>query len=607
MEFNLTLKGIKTPTDANLNNTLTDGYLNIKGRVYDIKKDRDANQKADGTLLNPKDDKYGYWKASAELTGLINPFTNPIDNKVVSETRIEVSFEDIYGWAEETTPKLHFEYMADSAKKMIESRYKNLFGVEISLTATALPEETNSGTSGDLVNGTSGSSGSTSGTNGTGGDNIRTITEVSSTSGTNGTNGTSGAGVSIDGEFTFNVEEENIFKPVNNQLGILRIIGVGEIKEEPLDIPEEEILDDEGLDEEYIEGDYVALEEGTTSYVSVQNIQNDASDKLNPARNANDILSPDILANNATIQTDIKFEGTPLGGSYKGKIQKETVDSNVLMDIMIGAIEGGYYHPTHFNPPNDAYVSSGETLWGIDRYAGTHENTLNGQKFWRIIDKISGYGDLSGGGSDFSNSHDWAKDTNGKVIKRLGSEGNPPYFKTSGVIKSGYVWGDISNEPYARVHKTSAWKFDKRPAKRTTNGKKQGGNNQAWGYLYSPNIKDYPEDYPNLRECAMTFCETTLTSNFKTYFSGYDELVSLIKNDGRLKFTWMRAAWNGVFYFKIYAKSVKQIWDAGVRNADELIVKDLNNRLVIAKGMGGHSAGLIKKDANIIAGVVGIK
>lgn len=70
---------------------------------------------------------------------------------------------------------------------------------------------------------------------------------------------TSGATTSepsnINGEFTFNVEEENTFTGVNNQFGKLFIIGIGEIKEEPLEIPE-----DETMDEEYTEGDFLLQE-----------------------------------------------------------------------------------------------------------------------------------------------------------------------------------------------------------------------------------------------------------------------------------------------------------------------------------------------------------
>ena len=69
-----------------------------------------------------------------------------------------------------------------------------------------------------------------------------------------------GATASILGEFTFNVEQDNTFIGVNNQFGTLYTIGIGEIKEEPLDIPEEG-LPEEGLDEEYQEEDFKGADE----------------------------------------------------------------------------------------------------------------------------------------------------------------------------------------------------------------------------------------------------------------------------------------------------------------------------------------------------------
>jgi hypothetical protein len=38
--------------------------MDIKGRVYDFSKARDAQKRADGTIINPFEDESGYWKAS---------------------------------------------------------------------------------------------------------------------------------------------------------------------------------------------------------------------------------------------------------------------------------------------------------------------------------------------------------------------------------------------------------------------------------------------------------------------------------------------------------------------------------------------------------------
>ena len=245
MEFKLNLKGIKTPTDANWNNILSGGYQNIKGRVYDFSRVKEGYKNPDGTIQNPYEDANGYWKATAELTGLISPFTNPISNAAVSETRIEVSFEDTRGWGKDMG-ETYYEYIATSAKSLLEKKYAELFGVRINLTAIEVAEppieEAPPAT-------------------------ITTTTEIASATASvvgptaSGTASVAGPSASnIDGEFIFNVEKEDRFIG-NNQFGTLFIIGIGEIKEEQLEMPEE-ILSDEGLGEEYIEGGFAGEEEG---------------------------------------------------------------------------------------------------------------------------------------------------------------------------------------------------------------------------------------------------------------------------------------------------------------------------------------------------------
>ena len=399
----------------------------------------------------------------------------------------------------------------------------------------------------------------------------------------------------IVGEFTFNVEQDNTFIGVNNQFGTLYTIGIGEIKEEPIDKPEEgELLEEEGLDEEYSEVAYEGPEEGAMAYPAAQVYQNNLMDSKR---------EPDEkTTGGGKVISSTKFNGTPGAKLFKGHVKKDMLDDRALFDIMIKAIEGGYYHPTHL-PGNAIMANSGETLWGIDRYASTNENTDLGQKFWRIVDKLSGYGDLSGGGSDFNNSHNWAKDVYGKIIKRLGSEGNPAYYNKGGVILQGYIWGDVKNQPYARIHSTSKWDFKKRPPKSAVSFTK---NNGVWGHCYSPNEKDYPNDYQVLRDAALEFGNNTKKANFDAFFKGYDELVNLINNDGRLKFLWLRSCWNGSGFFKHFAAGVKKAWDSGIKNADDLIVYDLNNRLVYASGLSKVSRGLITNDSQEIAGLIGL-
>jgi hypothetical protein len=61
-----------------------------------------------------------------------------------------------------------------------------------------------------------------------------------------------------------------------------------------------------------------------------------------------------------------------------------------ISDIVIDKLEGGYYHPNMrlANPTKfKKYGTSGETMFGIDRLAGSAINkTVAGKKFWKLID-----------------------------------------------------------------------------------------------------------------------------------------------------------------------------------------------------------------------------
>ena len=132
-EYTLKIKKIKTPTDANWVTTIPTEYTNIKGRVYNIVKVENGGKS--------KYDKNGYWQANADLMGLINPFTNPISNKPVTETKIELVYKDIYGWEEGTSEKMYFDFLADQCAKKMQTRYKELYGVDIDLSYTKSVEE----------------------------------------------------------------------------------------------------------------------------------------------------------------------------------------------------------------------------------------------------------------------------------------------------------------------------------------------------------------------------------------------------------------------------------------------------------------------------------
>jgi GH24 family phage-related lysozyme (muramidase) len=243
-EYNLKVIKIKTPTDANWVPTIVSPYMEIRGRVYDIKKFKDEEKTPDGIVIN-----YGYYMASAELTELPNPFSNPITSVQVTESKIEAKFEDNNGWDKMVSEEIYFEYLAKSAAAALEEKYNELFGIKIKLDVRkkqALPatEEPNSATG-----------------------SITTTAEISSGTASvagptaSGTASVAGPSASnIDGEFIFNVEKEDRFIG-NNQFGTLFIIGIGEIKQEQLEMPEE-ILSDEGLGEEYVEGGFAGEEEG---------------------------------------------------------------------------------------------------------------------------------------------------------------------------------------------------------------------------------------------------------------------------------------------------------------------------------------------------------
>jgi len=255
--WKLTLTKYKDST-GNWQTTISGGYLNIAGKTTPMKryKDPDYYTDANGKQLGKVNE--GYWKVTAELTGLINPFTNPITNAEVKETKIEVAFEDGYGWDTMVDYNSYGKYLAMGAAGRIEKRYKDLFGVEIKLAATFVKGEEEKPKENSAAAGTSGTSGG-----------AKTVSETPTTAGTSGTSGTSGISgtastPSLDGEFTFNVEQEDKFIGVNNQFGTLTLIGAGEIKEEPTEMPEEDMpenIPDDELDEEYLEDGFTATEE----------------------------------------------------------------------------------------------------------------------------------------------------------------------------------------------------------------------------------------------------------------------------------------------------------------------------------------------------------
>lgn len=129
-----------------------------------------------------------------------------------------------------------------------------------------------------------------------------------------------GATASILGEFTFNVEQDNTFIGVNNQFGTLYTIGIGEIKEEPLDIPEEgELLPEEGLDEEYQEETYVESSDNLITDDIIRNVdQTEPPVVYGPVTNNESATSTVVGSTNNLKPTK---KGYLQGSTFKNTIQ----------------------------------------------------------------------------------------------------------------------------------------------------------------------------------------------------------------------------------------------------------------------------------------------
>jgi hypothetical protein len=351
VEYTLKIKKIKTPTDANWVTDISGGYTEIKGRVYDFTKVKNGVINPDGSERDPFKDYYGYWKASAEITSLINPFTNPITNAVVKEAKIEVSFTDERGWGNQMDEKNYFEYLIAGCVGKIKRRYKELYGVEIDLSYIKVPEEKKDEKDAPITEL------SLKYISHVGGEEVKKINfevyenvngnltllaeikdftafeidkttkkisaklldideryyesnklekwldknrdklpkdtkyvfagypleekkDITTETKKSDDKVVDNSAVIPEGEFTFDVQEDNIFKGVNNQFKELEIIGTGEIKENPLD-KEQEVIDmeDEMMDEEYIEEDFEGLSEKDMQFEVAENT-NIGSDEL---------------------------------------------------------------------------------------------------------------------------------------------------------------------------------------------------------------------------------------------------------------------------------------------------------------------------------------
>jgi hypothetical protein len=216
-----------------------------------------------------------------------------------------------------------------------------------------------------------------------------------------------------------------------------------------------------------------------------------------------------------------------LSSSVKGLIKASTTKDSTIVQAIVDNLEGGYYHPTHAYDSStkllktsfEVYKNSGETLYGIDRFAGNTEGIKQGPinqtgvAFWSAVDAISGFG----------------------------------AYKAT-----------------ARITKTGGWNIVKNPRK---------SNGWSWNYMPKPSDPGYNTLQTNLQK----YISHQFTSFSKTYF-GNHPVGKLVESDGRLKFLFYRATWNGVGFFKKYANNLKAVYDSGVTDIDKLICADLTFR-----------------------------
>ena len=237
-----------------------------------------------------------------------------------------------------------------------------------------------------------------------------------------------------------------------------------------------------------------------------------------------DIQAVEKATKGATISSCSQLPAqSGLSKSAKKIIKASTTKDSDIVQAIVDNLEGGYYHPTHAfsfkQKDRDIYKNSGETLYGLDRYAGNNEGIRKGPKnqsgvdFWSAVDAISGNGSY--------------KDT-------------------------------------SRTVKTGQWNIDKFP-------KKSGI--WSWNHMPKKSEKGYDTLQKNLTKYITSSYNTNMNNNF-----GSTELKKVIENDGRLKFMFYRATWNGSGFFKKYANNLKAVYNKGERDVEKLICADLTYR-----------------------------
>jgi len=120
--------------------------------------------------------------------------------------------------------------------------------------------------------------------------------------------------------------------------------------------------------------------------ISHEEIDTESLDKLKAAqKKAKNYVPPTSI--------EAVVEGTFVDANASGvqSITKDIKDYNTIVATVIAKLEGGYWHPAMYLngrlKPDGYYGKSGETMMGIDRYAGEGlRDTPAGKQFWSLID-----------------------------------------------------------------------------------------------------------------------------------------------------------------------------------------------------------------------------
>ena len=186
------------------------------------------------------------------------------------------------------------------------------------------------------------------------------------------------------------IKRENPYDP-----DILAIIN------ESYDIPADEELDPEFIETEF-KGEEAALVEESQSITKFDTEDQRDYEALFAKYNISSGGggSGDGGGGRGTISEKLNFNPAAKAKHHlrkKGIIKASGRSLEELTSMMFEFVEGGYYHPVHgcvdFSADNKAlYGSSGETMWGLDRYAGQTEKSDAGAAIWKELDKLTGYG-----------------------------------------------------------------------------------------------------------------------------------------------------------------------------------------------------------------------